>query len=101
MSDIYGDFKDFLIDNDIIVTIIATILSSNVTTLTKSLMDNLILPLVNIDLNNDGIPDRQNLEDWVVDFKGAKIKIGKFMLTFIEFFLIMIIIFFINKLSKK
>lgn len=101
MSDIYGDFKNFLVDNDIIVTIIATILSSNVTTLTKSLMDNLIIPLINIDLNNDGKPDRENLESWVVDFRGAKIKIGKFLLTFIEFFFIMILIFFINKLSKK
>lgn len=100
MSGIYRDFKDFLADNNILVTIIATLLSTNITTISKSLMNNIIIPLINIDLNNDGVPDRQNLQQLVININGAKIKIGEFILTIIEFFLILIIIFTINKLSK-
>ncbi|ADO67327.1 hypothetical protein crov294 [Cafeteria roenbergensis virus] len=100
MSQIYVDFKDFLKDNDIIVTIIATIVSSNISMLSKSFMKNLVMPIINIDLNNDGIPDRQNLDNWVIHMKGVDLKIGQFLLTFIEFFLILIIIYLINKLSK-
>ena len=101
MSEIYSDFKDFLSDNNILVTIIATILSSNITMLTTSLMDNIIMPIINIDLNNDGTPDRENLENWIVNFKGAEIKVGQFILTSIEFIFILIVIYLINKFSKN
>jgi len=101
MSEIYSDFKDFLSDNNILVTIIATILSSNITMLTKSLMDNIIMPIINIDMNNDGTPDRENLENWVVKVKGVEFKVGQFILTSIEFLFILIIIYLINKFSKN
>ena len=101
MSKIYYDFKDFLLDNNIIITIIATVLSSNITMITKSLMDNIIMPLYNIDLNNDGISDRTNLENFIITYYGTEFKIGKFILTLIEFFIILFILYIINKFSKK
>ena len=101
MTSLVNDFKDFLSSNDILVTIIATILSSHISSVSDSLMKNIIMPLVNIDLNGDGKPDRDNLEDITFHFCGVELKIGKFLLTLLEFLIILMIIFAINSVAGQ
>lgn len=101
MKNIIDNIMKFLVDNKILITIIGTVLSTEVANLSKSLVDNIIMPLINIDLNRDGKPDRQNLDEWEIEIKGTKIKIGSFLLTLIEFGFIVLIIFLVNKYSRK
>jgi large-conductance mechanosensitive channel len=99
--DISSEVSDFFKENEIITTIIATILAANISTLTKSLMDNILMPLINIDINNDGEADRDTLKKFYIKFRGVDIKIGEFILTLIEFSIILFIIYYLHKLSKK
>lgn len=99
--DISSEVSDFFKENEILTTIIATILAANISTLTKSLMDNILMPLINIDINNDGEADRDTLKKFHIKFRGVDIKIGEFILTLIEFTVILFIIYSIHKLSKK
>ena len=95
------EINDFFTENQILTTLIGTILASNITLLTKSFMDNIVLPIINMDLNNDGEPDRETLEKFELNFSGINMKIGKFILTTIEFSIILFIIYIVNNISKN
>lgn len=100
MSD-ESEVIDFFSKNQILTTLIGTVLASNITLLTKSFMDNIIMPVINMDLNNDGEPDRETLEKFEIHFGGIDMKIGKFLLTIIEFSIILLIIYTINNIAQK
>ena len=97
------NIKIFLEDNqnEILIAIIVTLLSSSVSNVGTSLAENILSPLANIDLNRDGKSDKQNLEEWVVNISGAEIKIGKFILSLLELLIILIIISILNSYIKK
>ena len=94
-------FKEFLVENNIMVTVIATIVSSCVTELSESLVSDLILPILNRDGDGDGKADIQNLEDYELNTNGIKFKIGKFVLVVIKASIILFIIYQLSKLFKK
>tara|TARA_B100001248_G_scaffold259455_1_gene245519 strand:- start:147 stop:464 length:318 start_codon:yes stop_codon:yes gene_type:complete len=94
-------FKKFLVENNIIVTVIATIVSSCVTELSESLVNDLILPILNRDSDGDGEADLKNLEEYVIFTNGIKFKLGKFILVIIKFIIILFIVYQFSKLAKK
>ena len=49
-----NDFYIFIKDNQIIATAIATIFSRLIADVSYSFIDNILLPIINIDLDNDG-----------------------------------------------
>jgi len=94
-------FKQFLVENNIIVTVIATIVSSCVTELSESLVNDLILPILNRDSDGDGEADLKNLEEYIVVTNGIKFKLGKFLLVIIKFVIILFIVYQFSKFTKK
>lgn len=87
--------------NEILTTIVATIISGSVKNLFESLSSNIIMPFLYIDLNNDGIHDRENLKKYTIAIGNKNIKVGKFLLSCIEFIILLVIIWLINKIFKS
>ena len=69
-SNIFKEFILFLKNNNIMSTIIATVLSTHVTELTTSFADNIILPIIYRDGNRDGKSDVKEIETYILKVKG-------------------------------
>ena len=61
-----------------------------------SFVENIILPIFNRDMNEDGIPDINNFENIELDIFGIKIKMGKFAVAILRFLLILYIVFLVS-----
>ena len=95
--------KEFLLffkNNNLISTIIATIVSTYVTELTRSFADDIIIPIINRDGNEDGEADIKTLETFKITIFGIKFKDGKFIITLIKVIFIFFIVFIINTYSS-
>lgn len=94
-------FIKFLKDHNIIATAIAAVLSDRINEVTNAFVNNLIMPVINRDADNDGTKDIQKLEDKVVSFKGVKLEIGRFFLAIFKFIVVTYLIFIISRALKK
>lgn len=94
-------FIKFLKKYDIISVAIASILSSNLNELVNSLLNNIILPIVNKDSDNDGMRDIGKIENYTFEIYGIKFTIGKFLVTIIKFIFISYIIYIISEVVDK
>ena len=92
-----NEFSNFLKNNNLGATIVATIISSYITELGISFSDNIILPIIDQDLDGDGKPDIGKLKNLVINVGKCKLKLGEFFITFTKVLLMFIIIFIIQK----
>tara|TARA_B100001093_G_scaffold517136_1_gene597773 strand:- start:1059 stop:1358 length:300 start_codon:yes stop_codon:yes gene_type:complete len=97
---IFNEFFEFLSNNNVSATVIATVLSTHVSELTTSFADNIILPIVNVDTDGDGKADIQNLASFKLKVGGFTINFGKFLITLIRVFIIFLVLFYIKKFSS-
>lgn len=97
----FVEFLNFLKNNNIAATIVATVLSSYITDLTSSFADDLILPILNLDIDGDGKSDINTLKKFQLKYKGVEIKIGNFMFTLLKVLVIFFVLFYINKVFKQ
>lgn len=95
------DFLDFLNDNNILSVAIATILSNKIHDISESFVNNLILPIINRDANNDNNPDIKNVEDYTIKIYGIKFELGKFIIAMIKFLIITYIAYLMTKIFRK
>ena len=91
-----NEFSNFLKNNNLGTTIVATIISSYITELGISFSDNIILPIIDQDLDGDGKPDIGKLKNLVINVGKCKLKLGEFFITFTKVLLMFIIIFIIH-----
>lgn len=96
-----NEFYTFLVENHIISTSIATIFSRVITDLCYSFIDNILLPIINIDVDHDGKADINDLKHKKVDIYGIKLKIGPFSIELIKFLVILFILFLLSKLKLE
>ena len=94
---INNDFYIFIKDNQIVTTAIATIFSRIITDVSYSFIENILLPIINIDLDDDGKADINNLKNKKITFSGVTIKIGPFILEIIKFLCILYILYHLSK----
>lgn len=94
-------FVQFLKDNNILVTVVATIISSCVTELSESMVNDLILPIINRDSDGDGEADIKDLATYEYKVKGIKFKVGKFLMIAIKFMIILFATYQISKILKN
>lgn len=95
------DFINFINNNNIIETIISTILSFKTQEIVDSIIEYLLMPFVNRDADNDGEADINKIEKIEINFKGVSIKLGKFLVVLIKYFFIIYIVFLFQKYFKK
>ena len=93
-------FIKFLKENNILVTVVATIISSCVSELSESMVNDLILPIINRDSDGDGQADIKDLATFEYKVKGISFKIGKFSMIAIKFIIILFITYQISNLLK-
>lgn len=89
------DFLGFVLDKNIVQIGISLIIATNINTLTISITDFIISPIIARLTNGEF----KNIEKYTIDILGIKFKIGILIMTFINFFLTIIIIFYIFKLT--
>jgi len=90
-------FYTFLKDNQIVATAVATIFSKIISDLSYSFVDNILLPVINIDMDNDGKSDIENIKNKIFKFRGIHLKIGLFMIEILKFIIILFILFLLSK----
>lgn len=92
-----NEFYTFLKENQIVDTAIATIFSKLITDLSYSFIDNILLPIINIDVNNDGKADINDFKNKIININGINFKLGPFIIELIKFIIIMFILFILSK----
>lgn len=85
----------FLKQRDIIFTLCAATISTQIVMFADLLTNSCIIPFINKNATN-----KNNVENFVVDLKGAKIEAGKIMVAFIRFAIILIILYMIYYMTK-
>lgn len=99
MNPKFNNFIDFLQKNQVFGITVATLLSGRISELSSSIAEHLLAPLLDVDIDNDGISDRVELENKTLTIRGKKIQIGKvyvailkfIVLTYITYLLVIII----------
>jgi large-conductance mechanosensitive channel len=91
-------FAKFLNNNNVVSTAIAAVLSERISDIMSVFVDNIIMPIINIDCNNDGVKDIKNLEDYEINVLNINFKIGKLIISLIKFFIVMYIIYIISNI---
>lgn len=92
-------FTDFFKDVDFLKSIVSIIIAREAKYLTDSLLNDIIMPVINRDVNNDGIDDIDVLKNYKIKVLGAEIKIGNFLITIIKHIIIISIIYLIYKIG--
>ena len=96
-KNIFQEFIQFLKNNNILATIIATVMSTYITQLTTSFTDDIIMPIIYRDSNNDGKVDIKKIEDYEFKMSGIKFKIGKFSIVLLKVLIVFVGIFLLKK----
>lgn len=89
-------FIDFLEDNHIITTVIATIISTYITNLSLSFTNDILLPIINRDADGDGKADIDKYENYILRICNIDFKIGSFVLEIFKFIIITYMMYFLS-----
>tara|TARA_Y100000389_G_C17310358_1_gene437659 strand:- start:10 stop:345 length:336 start_codon:yes stop_codon:yes gene_type:complete len=96
-------FLNFLKENDILAAIIVTVISTYVSKITQSFINDIIIPIIERDGDNDGKADIKKLQNYKLKCFGITFKIGSFLINLIKFSCVMLMIYslFMFKTNKK
>lgn len=94
-------FLKFIEKNNIAGVAIAAVLSDRINDITNEFVNNLILPILNMDLDGDGEKDVKSLEDFTIKFRGIKFTVGKFLIAVIRFIIVTYIVFIISSILSR
>lgn len=94
-------FMQFLSNNNVLATAIAAVLSDRISDLTNSVVDNIIMAIVNRDADNDGKADVKSLENKEIIIFNIRFKYGKVLMALIRFIIITYVIFVISMIIKR
>lgn len=86
-------FIQFYTNNNFKSAVIATVLSRLISDLLYSFIDNIIYPIIKIDLDNNGKPDLNSYIHSHINIFGIKLKFFKFLVEFSKFLLLLFIIY--------
>jgi large-conductance mechanosensitive channel len=101
MNKTKSSFLEFLSNNNVIATIIATMISQRITDVSNAIIDCLILPILNRDADGDGEADIKDIKEYELNLSGIKFKLGEFLIVILKFLIILFIVYQINKIMKK
>lgn len=99
-----GWFLRFIGTNGIIKYALAAIISDRINEITSGFVEHIVMPLINVDMNNNGIRDIDEiikLEDREIEIKGVRFKLGKVIFSIIKFIIVIFLIFIISNIMKK
>ena len=94
-------FKKFLEKNKAFATASSIVIATQITVIASSFIDNIIIPIFNRDINNDGKPDIEKFENLILNIWGVKFKPGQFIIDILKFLLVIYIIFCLSIIYDK
>lgn len=95
------NFMSFLIENNVVQVAVSTVISERVVELTNLIIEGLIMPIVNRDMDCDGVSDLKNFEEKDVYFNGMTFKVGKVIISIFKFIIVMYVMFFLSESIKR
>lgn len=96
---ILNDISEFVEKNRLYNIIIGTVISSFITEVAYSILNNLIMPF--FDFNNNNKSDIVELKKVQVKLLGRNFKIGNFLYSIIRFSIVLLILVYFNKTRMK
>jgi len=97
--DFFG-FLQFLSSHNIVATAVAALISQRVNNFSDIFVDGLIVPIINRDVDEDGVRDIYEIEKRVFIISGVKFRVGKVYVAVIKFLLVTYCIFIISRLLR-
>lgn len=91
-----GNLLEKLSKNEILTSVLITIIAGHITKISDSLTENIILPIIDFDIDGDGSPDGRRLINYEMEIMGTTFKLGKFVTSLVEFILVL---YLVNLLS--
>ena len=88
-----AQITDIIMKNSVMFGITIAVLSSFVNQLVFSFINDIIMPVIDRDGNNDDQPDINKIANYEVKIGGIKFRIGAFILALIRFVLLLFILF--------
>lgn len=93
--------KGFLMEHGFISIIVAYAIGSRISILTQSFFDDLVIPILDVDWNNDGESDRVQLSKLTLSIGPIKLRYGRFMICLLNIIISIYVIFFIAIMVKR
>jgi len=94
-------FKEFLEKNKAFATAASIVIATQITILSSSFTDNIIVPIFDRDTDGDGKKDLIQFENITFTMFGIKIKMGKFIIDIIKFLIVIYVVFVISLFYDK
>ena len=93
---VLDNFTKIIMSNSVLFGISIAVLSTFVNELVFSLINDIILPIIDRDGNNDNDPDINKIKNLTVKTNGITFKIGAFIVSLIRFIILIFILFIIS-----
>ena len=98
---VLDNFTKIIMSNSVLFGISIAVLSTFVNELVFSLINDIILPIIDRDGNNDNDPDINKIKNLTVKTNGITFKIGAFIVSLIRFMILIFILFIISLVILK
>jgi large-conductance mechanosensitive channel len=87
------EITQILMKNSVMLGITIAVLATFVNQLVVSFINDIIMPIIDRDGNNDNQPDINKIADYTLKAGGITFRIGAFILALIRFILLLFILF--------
>lgn len=98
---VFSDMKDMVMRNTVLLGITIAVLAAFVNQLVISFINDIIIPIIDRDGDNDNEPDINKIANYTVKINGITFKIGAFVLALIRFILVLFFIFIVCYILLK
>jgi large-conductance mechanosensitive channel len=89
------EFTNVIMKNSVMLGITIAVLGTFVNQLVVSFINDIIMPIIDRDGNNDNKPDINKIADYTIKTGGITFRIGAFILALIRFVLLLFMLFII------
>ena len=97
--DVFKDFFKYLKKHNIVALAVGFMIAKNISTLTKSAVDNIFNPLLDPIVHR--LDKNINLKTWKVDYGPFQLNVGKFLSDSIEFILLAVLIVTMSNVAER
>jgi large-conductance mechanosensitive channel len=93
---ILTEFTELIMKNSVLFGITIAVMSTFVNQLVLSFINDIIMPIIDRDGNNDNQPDINRIANYTITTNGITFKIGAFIVALIRFVLLLFMIFILS-----
>ena len=95
------EFTDIIMKNSVMLGITIAVLATFVNQLVLSFINDIIMPIIDRDGNNDNTPDINRIAEYKIKAGGITFRVGAFILALIRFILLLFMLFIVSLVIIK